>query len=64
MTADLAVWIVVALAILVVGLWPVLARSRAPRTRTRGGRWQLPGRRMAELEDRLDRPGTCLIGPG
>lgn len=55
MTAELAVWIVVALAILVVGLWPVLARSRAPRT---DPRWTVAAARsrMAELEDRLDRP--------
>ncbi len=55
MTAELAVWILVALAIVVVGLWPVLTRNRTPRP---DPRWtvETARSRIAELEDRLDLP--------
>lgn len=55
MTTELAVWIVVAVAIVVVGLWPILARRRAPR---RGPQRTVDDARsrIAELEDRLDSP--------
>lgn len=53
MTAELVVWLVVAAAIVVVGLWPVLARHRSPRSESE---WTEAGARsrIAELEDRLD----------
>ena len=53
MTAELVVWLVVAAAIVVVGLWPVLARQRSARTEPE---WTAAAARsrIAELEDRLD----------
>lgn len=54
MTAEWVVWIVVAAAIVLVGLWPVLTRHGARRTST----WTVDAARarIAELEDRLDAP--------
>jgi hypothetical protein len=53
MTAELVVWSVVAVSIVVVGLWPLLTRNRQPRT---DPRWTVDTARsrIAELEDRLD----------
>ena len=53
MTAELVVWSVVAVSIVVVGLWPLLTRNRQPRT---DPRWtvETARSRIAELEDRLD----------
>lgn len=53
MTAELVVWLVVAAAIVVVGMWPVLARQRSARTEPE---WTAAAARsrIAELEDRLD----------
>ena len=55
MTAELAVWIVVAVAIVLVGLWPVLSR-RASRRGGSGWTVESARSRIAELEDRLDVP--------
>lgn len=55
MTAELWVWIFIALAIVLVGLWPVLARNRRPQA---DETWtvETARTRMAELEDQLDLP--------
>lgn len=55
MTTELVVWIVVAVAIVVVGLWPVLTRNRKPRGEPR---WTVAAARsrIDELTDRLDEP--------
>lgn len=55
MTTELVVWIVVAVAILIVGLWPILTRNRAP-LRAREWTVDTARSRIAELEDRLDSP--------
>lgn len=49
------VWIVIALSIVLVGLWPVFTRNRGPRT---DSTWtvETARTRMAELEDQLDLP--------
>ena len=54
MTAELVVWIVVAVAIVLVGLWPVLTRDRGPRASSLTV--EAARARIAELEDRLDAP--------